>query len=93
MKLDKKRIAQILSERGAMLPCHRCGNKSFSILDDYTKIPIQQDIDKIQDTILGGESVPAVIVACNKCGAITLHALGALDLLPKDGVSENVEKK
>lgn len=93
MNLDKKKIGKKLKDRGALLPCHRCGNQSFSILDQYTKIPVQEDIDKIQDTVLGGASVPAVIVACNRCGAITYHAFGALGLLPKDGGTENVEKR
>lgn len=93
MKLDKKKVAQILTEKKAVLPCHRCGSKTFSILDDYTKIQIQSDLDKIADTFVGGPSVPAIVVACNNCGAITFHALGALGLLSAPKEDENAEKK
>ena len=40
---------------------------------------------------LGGPMVPIAIVACTKCGAITMHALGALGLLDNQG-DKNGEK-
>ncbi len=93
MKLNKEEIAKVLTERKALLPCHRCGKQSFTIVDGYTKIPMQEDIDEIQNTLLGGPSVPAVLVACNNCGAITMHALGALGLLPNKVEAENAKKE
>ena len=93
MKLDKDQVIKIFKEKKVGLPCHRCGSQTFSILDEYTKVPIQEDMDKIQNTLLGGPSVPAIIVACNNCGAITFHALGALGLLPNEGAAENAAKK
>lgn len=83
MKLDKDDIARRLSERGALLPCSRCGNNNFSILDGYTKFFINNDIERMGDLDLGGPAVPVIMVACNKCGAVTLHAMGAIGLLDK----------
>ena len=84
MELNKSEIAEKLKTKGAILPCHRCGNELFSVMDGYSKFMIQTDIDSISTTILGGISIPVVLIACNNCGAITTHAMGALDLLKKE---------
>jgi len=83
MDLSKKEIVEKLNGKKAALPCQRCGEGSFSVLDGYSKISIQNDFKDLNSTVLGGASVPVVLVACNNCGAITQHALGALGLLPK----------
>jgi hypothetical protein len=83
MKLDKQEIAKKLNEKGAIKPCHRCGSNSFSILDGYAKYQIQENIEDLPNTLLGGPSVPFIIIVCNNCGAMTPHAMGALGLLPK----------
>jgi len=77
---EKQRIAGALSQRRANRPCPRCGNEHFSLLDGYSIQVLQQDFKSI--VIGGGPIVPAVGVACNNCGFIAFHALGALDLLP-----------
>ena len=84
MEINKQEIAEKLDDKGAHLPCHRCGNKTFSILNGYSKFIIQENIDDLPTTIIGGPSVPFILIACNNCGAITPHAMGALDLLPKE---------
>lgn len=83
MKINKQEIAQKLNEKGAASSCHRCGSKSFSILDGYSKYTIQENIDDLPNTVVGGPSVPVILIVCNNCGAITPHAMGALGLLPK----------
>ncbi|MBR6123816.1 hypothetical protein IKQ19_09540 [Candidatus Saccharibacteria bacterium] len=85
MKIDKNRVIQKLTEKGAVLPCSRCGNQQFSVLDGYSKIMLDENIDG--SIRIGGPSVPVSIVVCTKCGAVTMHALGALGLL------EDEEKK
>jgi ribosomal protein L37E len=77
----KQEIIKVLEERGAKLPCPRCGNNSFTLLDGYFNQTIQTDF---KGMVLGGPSVPSVVVACTRCGYLSQHALGALGLLPKE---------
>jgi hypothetical protein len=88
MKQDvKNEIIRKLNEKGASKPCARCGHEHFSLLDDYSKISLQPEIDGF---VLGGAAIPVFNIACTNCGAITQHALGALGLLNNNiGVGEN----
>jgi ribosomal protein S27AE len=77
---ERNKIITKLQEVGAQLPCPRCGNLAFSLLDGYFVDPIQQSV---VDIVIGtGPSVPSVVVACTKCGFLAQHALGSLGLLP-----------
>lgn len=76
----KQEIIKALEERGAKLPCPRCGNNSFNLLDGYFNQTIQTNL---KGMTLGGPSIPSVVVACNRCGYLSQHALGTLGLLPK----------
>ena len=81
---DKKNIIDILSRKKATLPCQRCGNTSFTVIDGYATLSLSE---KAGDIVLGGKSIPTVIIACTNCGNLNQHALGALGLLemkPKD---------
>jgi len=78
---QKQKIIKALEERGARLPCPRCGNNSFTLLDGYFNQTVQTDL---KGMVLGGPSVPSVVVACNRCGYLSQHALGALGLLPQE---------
>ena len=82
MEIDKEKIVQKLNEKNATKPCHRCGQNSFSVLDGFSKITIQKKFSA--GLIIDGEIVPVVHIACNICGALTPHALGALDMLPDE---------
>ncbi len=77
---QKKQIVAALEERGAKLPCPRCGNPSFTLLDGYFNQTIQTDP---KGMVIGGTSVPSVVIACTRCGYLSQHALGGLGLLPK----------
>ncbi len=74
-------IADRLKEKGAVLPCPRCGNVSFFVIDGYLNPTLQ---DRLQGLVIGGRSIPSAIVACNRCGFLSQHALGALGLLPSE---------
>ncbi|OOF78856.1 hypothetical protein BKG96_04775 [Rodentibacter caecimuris] len=80
-KFDSKTIEERLKKAGATRSCHRCGNNNFVILDGYSSILLQQDLSNIGGITIGGPAVPIVYVVCDKCGAITSHAIGALGLL------------
>ena len=80
--MDRKKVAEILQGKGVKLPCHRCGSLRFSVIDGYAHYSIQPELSG--GIVIGGPIVPVALVACENCGAITAHALGALGLLPKD---------
>ncbi|MGA3207532.1 MAG: hypothetical protein ABSE05_06890 [Syntrophales bacterium] len=85
MPLDRNTIIRILEERGANLPCHRCGKDEFTVFDKYSFLSLQDE--KIGALILGGQQISVFLVGCNNCGAITAHASGVLELPagPKEG--------
>jgi hypothetical protein len=81
MAIDRKAITKALEAKGATRPCERCGNSNFTLLEEFSGLNLQKDFGTVS---LGGPSVPAAIIICTNCGNITLHALGALGLLPKE---------
>ena len=84
-KEEKEKIIKVLDERGAKLPCPRCGNNNFTLLDGYFNQTIQTEL---KGMVIGGPSVPSAVVACSRCGYLSQHALGALGLLPKEEVKK-----
>lgn len=76
---ERDAIADALRRRGVRLPCPRCGNNDFSVIDGYFSNPLQQNVG---DLVLGGQTIPTAVVACSHCGFLSQHALGALGLLP-----------
>lgn len=82
---QKKKIIEALEKRKARLPCPRCGNQSYSLLGGYFNQPIQTELGGL---VIGGPSVPSVVVVCNQCGFMSQHALGALGLLPESESSK-----
>ena len=79
-KEQKEEIIKILEERGVKLPCPRCRSNNFTVLDGYFVQTIQTQVSSVT---LGGTSVPSVVIACQNCGYLIQHALGALGLLPE----------
>jgi len=87
---QKDKIIKVLTERGANLPCPRCGTKAFTLLDGYFNQIIQEEPKGI---VLGGRTIPSIIIACKHCGYLSQHALGVLGLLPKEEPSPIEEEK
>ncbi len=81
MPIDRDEIARVLKERRAIKPCHRCGEMQFTVLDGYSKMTLEKEIQG--GLVIGAPIVPVATIACDNCGAITSHALGPLGLLPK----------
>ena len=78
--MEKKRLdelAKALTDKGANLPCPRCNNQEFSIVGEGY-ISLNPNPNKV--TIGSGPVVRTVIVACEKCGYMTQHAKGPLEL-------------
>lgn len=81
IKSDNPRdiIINALKNRKAENACPRCGHTDFTVSDGYTSLFIGRDMNSLE---IGGRSIPVAIVICLNCGFVSLHALGALDLLP-----------
>ena len=90
MPLDKKEVIKKLKERGATRPCQRCGKSNFTVLDSYSALNLNHELGG--SIRIGGPNVPVALVACINCGAITAHALGALELLPIRKKEKNGKK-
>ncbi|MGC1023810.1 hypothetical protein [Pantoea agglomerans] len=80
---DRQQAIKKLTEKNALLPCHRCGHKSFGIVDGVTSYSLVNDHSMIGSVMVGGPSLPVLHVFCENCGALTSHSLGILELLPK----------
>lgn len=78
---ERKRIVEALESRGAKLPCPRCGNTQFVLVDGYFAHSLQHNLSSYS---LGGPAIPVAVVACQRCGFLAEHAIGALGLLPKE---------
>lgn len=81
-KIDIQRVIEVLTERGATQPCARCGHQSFAVEQDFITLQVQNSLKTLS---IGRATIPAAVVVCKHCGAITLHALGALGMLPPQG--------
>lgn len=84
-QFDKQALQKKLEEVGATQPCHRCGHPNFAIIDGATNIQLQDPLNLDGGLVIGGASMPVVYVACGNCGAITAHAIGALELVDLKG--------
>lgn len=84
---EKNKIIKTIEDKGAKLPCSRCGTNKFILIDGYFNNTIQKDL---KTTALGGRGVPSVVVACAQCGNISQHAIGILGLMPKEEAEVNV---
>lgn len=81
--MDKQRVdeyARALVKKGVSAPCPRCSFNEFAIVGE-SMLPIQEKPDVMT---LGGPSVPVVMVACKKCGFLSLHAVRPLGMMLGD---------
>jgi ribosomal protein S27AE len=78
-------VIKALREKGVKLPCPRCGNGHFTLLDGFFNQPVSTaDWSPASQAMAfsSGPTVPSVVTACTRCGFVSQHALGALGLLP-----------
>lgn len=86
---EKRRIVEKLESVGAKLPCPRCGNREFTLVDGYFNHPVQAEL---KGMVIGGKSVPTAATVCNRCGFVSEHAIGVLRLMPEP-VAEEGERE
>lgn len=77
---QRQKILEALEKAGVKLPCPRCTNQDFALLDGYLNNLVQAEVGGF---VIGGPSVPSVVVVCSRCGYLAQHALGVLGLLPR----------
>lgn len=71
-------IAAALNSRGAGRPCHRCGSQNWNLENGLVMQSVQAATPGM---VIGGPTIPMVIVVCTHCGVVNYHALGALGLM------------
>lgn len=86
---QKDEIVKILQDRGAQLPCPRCDNKEFTLVEGYFNQLLQTETGGL---VLGGPSIPSAVLACTNCGYLSQHALGALGLLSEEGEEDTPDE-
>lgn len=74
-------MIQALNRKKAYLPCPRCGETQFSVVDESV-VQIQSDPNSF---VVGGPVIPVVVTACVNCGFVCQHALGTLGVRPLVG--------
>lgn len=79
-EIYREQIIEKIKGKGATNPCPRCNNSKFTVLG----ISYLQLIEKPGEIKLGGPNIPVVLVACENCGFVSEHALGAFGLLNID---------
>lgn len=92
-KEEKEKIVKALEEHGAILPCPRCGNKNFTLLDGYFNQTVQTDLKNLKNLLIGGPSIPSIVIGCSRCGYLSQHSLGVLGLLPIEETKNERTKK
>ena len=80
---QKKEIIQALNSKiGRQIECPICHNHTFIFVDGYLVQNLQDDMTNI--VIGSGSRLPSVAMVCNKCGFMSQHNLGILDLIKKE---------
>lgn len=74
---EAKQVLDALQTKGVRLPCPRCGNKHFTLLEGYFNRPIAS-LTYGTATFTSGPTVPSVVTACSNCGFLSQHAPGVL---------------
>jgi ribosomal protein S27AE len=75
-------VIQALKSKGVTRPCPRCGNSHFTLLEGFFNQPLSGDLTSPSGTrgYPSGPTVPSIVTACARCGFLSQHALGVLEL-------------
>lgn len=79
VSITPESILEKLKEKGAKLICPSCGGKDLGIAPGFGNLMLQNKIDG--NVSINSPYVPAVYTVCNKCGAMTPHAVAVLGIL------------
>ena len=87
---QRGKIADALTKQGAVKPCSRCSHDKFQIIEGLAAIPLQNNLKTFS---LGGTNIPCALVACQQCGNVSFHALGALELMEEFNKTQKKDEK
>jgi ribosomal protein L37E len=76
---QRKNISEALAQRGATLPCPRCGDDAWTVLDSYISHSLTQNVHQV---VIGGPVLPTIGVLCRKCGFLSEHVTVELGIGP-----------
>ncbi len=79
LNITPEEILEKLKEKGVKLACSACGGKNLGIAPGFGNLALQNKIDGSVSVNI--PYVPAVYTVCNKCGAMTPHAMAVLGML------------
>jgi hypothetical protein len=75
---ERQRITQKLSKKIENPQCPMCRCRQFILADVYFNHSLQADSKNMS---IGGASIPTIAIICSKCGFVSQHAIGVLELL------------
>lgn len=76
---QKRSIINALRSQNAILPCPRCGENRFEILNGYLMNSLESC--SYNDSNKETSIIPSICIVCSNCGYINQHAIGKLGLL------------
>lgn len=82
---ERLKILKALDERKISSLCPFCKKGTLTLVDGYVGHFLNEDYSK---QMLSGRYMPSILLVCNHCGFLSMHALGALGLLPHNDQSE-----
>lgn len=82
---EKNTIIKSLMLKMPRLECPMCHNHHFILADGYIMLGVQDVKERI---VLDGNVMPVIGLVCSRCGFVSFHSLGALDLLNKEDISK-----
>lgn len=78
--VDWDEVNSKLKEKGALLPCPRCGKSQFHYAGE-SEMPLSTPANRTNalfQTIPAPSSIPIIIISCDNCGYLIQHAIGTL---------------
>lgn len=80
MESFRRKTAEALNEKNAVSSCPRCGHNEFTLGRGIAYISVDESPtgDRI---LIGGPTIPSMMIICEHCGYISFHAIGALGLM------------
>ena len=90
-KQVQENLNKKLQEKGRTLICPACGNGNFILADGFASDSLQDQIGG--GLVIGGPSIPEVVLVCGHCGYVMKFSAGILGLLPEKIEKKDVEQK
>jgi len=88
---QKREMLAALRERGAVLPCPRCGSERFELADGYI---MEFKQSQVRNMVVGSlNRFVTVASVCGGCGFLAQHALEPLGLAARDEASGECPNK